>query len=994
MKRLLNDRGLLSHDSEARIDSIISQCDCRFARNPASKQQHATQSHLSDIGETAASDFVFFAGYPFVHSIDRSSTRSVVIPVNSRKHEQLVPAIEQTLYKFKNDAAHNHPFTLLLADDEFDSHAVNAWAEKHSIRLQIAPTEGHEQNGCIEAASRCLRMFFNRLDAAGANIRRDVTPRELINQIVRESTLAKNSCTGNKVASAELLWTGCAPNFELQLDSLQKQGFHLQSLAALRRLHHQQRERARISRSSNDKVSGAHRIQVGAHVKAFRERDETWHGPFVVTNVHRNSVTLRAPNGNTTSCELARVALCVPQIGPENVADIEAAMQRSRRRALNTSMPSSGDKIKVFWPLDSKYYHGTVSHIDESGQYKITYDDGDIELLNLAEEDWQPEPQTTEQQPEVLSATPALDHQDDLEPAVPPVPEPPVVDTVVTAPHRLERPAQQPAKSAKQQNPDSSDSDSPEDGPTNACSQSFTTFANPGGSWASSPFRWKSPFATEEEKLAAYRKEKENWIAKKAFKAVRRNSLRPDANIIPSSTIYRYKPDGELKARIAPDGSRDTEKESLETFCPSMSLDAFRLLCSRAATQKWRILNLDAKGAFLQADGFDRIVYVTPPAEEGLSHEWVWLLLAAAYGLCDSGNLWYDTSATKLRQYGLLQSPLDPTVWTKQKHGTVCLLIVVQVNNYIITGPDSEIDSFASYLEKCLVMGKREYDTFDFFGMRLTRDPDRSVILDSADKISDLVDFPSSALAGLPDDAPAPMLAKRFAHYTVGLLLFLGRTTIPIASIQASFFGQRLNSLTVANVRDLRSEITRTRSLPSIVYFKATNSSAQPRFVAFSDASFYREPKRAADARIGWIICIYYDAQNVHIINWASHRLKRVAHSAPGAEAQAAVESSGAVVVGAHLAAFMGFRITSPSKIVVDNLGNFKSLYNQKRNRDGLTTLDLLVIKDRISQGLVDCRWMPGDTMPADPLTKKTDKIEFIISLSSRGILLNPPKLD
>ena len=90
----------------------------------------------------------------------------------------------------------------------------------------------------------------------------------------------------------------------------------------------------------------------------------------------------------------------------------------------------------------------------------------------------------------------------------------------------------------------------------------------------------------------------------------------------------------------------------------------------------------------------------------------------------------------------------------------------------------------------------------------------------------------------------------------------------------------------------------------------------------------------------------------------------------------------------------MGFSLSTPSTIVIDNLGNHRSLQHQRRNRDGLTTLDLLVIKDRISQGLVNCRWMPGDTIPADALTKKTDKLESIISLSSMGILLNPPKLD
>ncbi|KAI5670934.1 hypothetical protein M9H77_11298 [Catharanthus roseus] len=49
-----------------------------------------------------------------------------------------------------------------------------------------------------------------------------------------------------------------------------------------------------------------------------------------------------------------------------------------------------GCKIKVWWPMDQKYYEGLVDSFDLSTmKHKILYDDGDEEILNLMGEDWE-----------------------------------------------------------------------------------------------------------------------------------------------------------------------------------------------------------------------------------------------------------------------------------------------------------------------------------------------------------------------------------------------------------------------------------------------------------------------------------------------------------------------------------------------------------------------------------------------------------------------------
>jgi hypothetical protein len=60
--------------------------------------------------------------------------------------------------------------------------------------MRDVSTEGHSQNGSIEAANRVLRMFFERLFLANGS------DDGLIEAMVATSTRSKKACIGNKAA--------------------------------------------------------------------------------------------------------------------------------------------------------------------------------------------------------------------------------------------------------------------------------------------------------------------------------------------------------------------------------------------------------------------------------------------------------------------------------------------------------------------------------------------------------------------------------------------------------------------------------------------------------------------------------------------------------------------------------------------------------------------------------------------------------------------------
>lgn len=57
-------------------------------------------------------------------------------------------------------------------------------------------------------------------------------------------------------------------------------------------------------------------------------------------------------------------------------------------------MPASGDCVKVFWPNDHILFPGIVENITENGSHLITYDEGDVETLDLNQEAWRFSPAT------------------------------------------------------------------------------------------------------------------------------------------------------------------------------------------------------------------------------------------------------------------------------------------------------------------------------------------------------------------------------------------------------------------------------------------------------------------------------------------------------------------------------------------------------------------------------------------------------------------------
>ena len=162
----------------------------------------------------------------------------------------------------------------------------------------------------------------------------------------------------------------------------------------------------------------------------------------------------------------------------------------------------------------------------------------------------------------------------------------------------------------------------------------------------------------------------------KVFSSVKESDI--SKAVIDSRWVLTWKMvDGikKVKARLVAKGFQDPDlTEGLVDTSGCVSLRSSHLqVVSLSALNKWKIWSLDIKNAFLQADGFDRVVFLQAPDEWNPETECrVWKLKAPAYGLNDAPAAFHRSlkkhllnKTLSMESTGLycVGSPFDPCLF-------------------------------------------------------------------------------------------------------------------------------------------------------------------------------------------------------------------------------------------------------------------------------------------------------------------------------------------
>jgi len=317
-----------------------------------------------------------------------------------------------------------------------------------------------------------------------------------------------------------------------------------------------------------------------------------------------------------------------------------------------------------------------------------------------------------------------------------------------------------------------------------------------------------SKIISESEKTSSYAKEIQNWKNMHAFIPISWKDVPKNANIIGSHVVWRRKSDGTVKARICPWGHRDIEKAQLRTDAPCMSEEVFRLVLSLATEFEWTIAEMDITAAYLQAKGFEREIFVRPPQQETSSNQ-IWKLTKAAYGLADSGRLWYLTSDSAIvEKFGAIRSKLEPTLYySKNNQGQLKFIMVAQVDNYIYAGDKSNLEKFEAFLHEEFDVGELERQSFNVFGCEINQAENYSITITQDLKTSEIPDnlyrdLNSEDRSGNDLATPKEITAYKSA---IGKMLFIGRITQPLFLRIASHMAGKTKNLLLHHLKDLEA---------------------------------------------------------------------------------------------------------------------------------------------------------------------------------------------
>ncbi|RVX13764.1 Retrovirus-related Pol polyprotein from transposon TNT 1-94 [Vitis vinifera] len=272
----------------------------------------------------------------------------------------------------------------------------------------------------------------------------------------------------------------------------------------------------------------------------------------------------------------------------------------------------------------------------------------------------------------------------------------------------------------------------------------------------------------------------------------------------------KYKADGNVdryKARLVAKGfTQSYGIDYQETFAPVAKLNTVRVLLSLAANLDWSLHQLDVKNAFLNGD-LEEEVYMDIPAglETTSNFNKVCRLRKSLYGLKQSPRAWFERFTKVVKGYGFVQCQSDHTLFVKHFPEGKLAIIIVYVDDIILTGDHEEkIDLLKKLLTKEFEikdLGNLKY----FLGMEIARSKkgiavsQRKYVLDLLNETGMLgckpAETPMDTTVKLEEsDGSAPVDKGRYQRL-VGKLIYLSHTR-PDIGFSVSVVSQFMNNPT------------------------------------------------------------------------------------------------------------------------------------------------------------------------------------------------------
>ena len=460
---------------------------------------------------------------------------------------------------------------------------------------------------------------------------------------------------------------------------------------------------------------------------------------------------------------------------------------------------------------------------------------------------------------------------------------------------------------------------------------------------------------------------------------------------IPGKWVFKRKelPDGgtRYKARLVIRGFLQRYGiDFMETFAPTASLAAFRLLVAISVFNGWSLRNLDIITAFLNGD-VDAEIYMGVPEGMNLNpKKFVLKLRRSLYVLRQAPRIWWERMRKFLLQSGFNCCHAEPAIFVRNYNGRFVILLLF-VDDILLTGTDEGIEDF---VKEC----SREFKTRDlgnpklFLGIHIERRKDK-VIIHQRNYIKRLLErfnAPRNPVA-TPLDPKQPLVEapetellneKDALEYraAVGGLMYLMICTRPDLAYtlsRLSKFSSRPGTKHAVAIKRVFRYLVGTQDLG--ISFTVPDPSVKPQLYGYSDSDFAADLNNRRSTS-GFVFLL-----NGGPISWKSKQQSLVTSSTHDAEYVGLANASYEItwlrkIILAILPDYTEHQM--PANILYcDNQGAIATA-NQPdyavSGRSKHIDVRFHIIRDATANGLVRLEYIRSSEMTADILTKALPK--------------------
>ncbi|RVX10878.1 Retrovirus-related Pol polyprotein from transposon TNT 1-94 [Vitis vinifera] len=397
----------------------------------------------------------------------------------------------------------------------------------------------------------------------------------------------------------------------------------------------------------------------------------------------------------------------------------------------------------------------------------------------------------------------------------------------------------------------------------------------------------------------------------------------------------KYKADGSIerfKARLVARGfTQSYGIDYQETFAPVAKLNTIRILLSLAVNQDWCLQQLDIKNAFLNGDLEEEVYMEILPGFEG---------------------------SMEKNQLGYKQGQADHTLFVKKSHAGKMAILIVYVNDIILSGNDmEELQNLKKYLlEEFEVkdLGNLKY----FLGMEVARSR-KGIVVSQRKYILDLlketfmlgckpIDTPMDSQKKLGIEKESTPVDRGRYQRLVGRLIYLSHTR-PDIGFAVSAVSQFMHIPTEEHMEAVYRILRYLKMIPrkgNIIDRRSTS---------------------------GYCSFVWGN-----LVTWRSKKQSVVARSSVEAEYRALAQGICEGIWIKRVLSELGQTSSSPILMMYDNQAAISVAKNPvHHDRTKHVEIDRHFITEKVTSETVKLNYVPTKHQTADILTKALPRLNF-----------------